>query len=34
MRHALSNYRRDGWTKRVTGAQRRNMNAYVTVAQT
>jgi hypothetical protein len=26
--HALSNSRRDGWTKRVTGAQRRNiMNA-------
>jgi hypothetical protein len=34
VRHALSNNRRAGYTKRVTGAQRRNMNADATaVAQ-
>jgi hypothetical protein len=33
VRRALSNSRRAGWTKIVTGAQRRNMNAYAIVAQ-
>jgi hypothetical protein len=32
-RHALSNSRRAGETKIVTGAQRRSMSAYATVAQ-
>jgi hypothetical protein len=33
VRHALSNSRRAGQTKRVTGALRRDMNAHATVAQ-
>jgi hypothetical protein len=33
VRHILLNNRRACLTKRVTGAQRRNMNAYATVAQ-
>jgi hypothetical protein len=33
VRHALSNNRRAWYTKRVTGAQRRNMNVDATVAQ-
>jgi hypothetical protein len=33
VRHALSNKRRAGQTKRVTGAQRRNMNVVATVTQ-